>query len=99
MILATELESYNKAVVDETMKNDSFKEISHSMILNTLKYFTDKDKLLFWKHIMLMTRHCAYPEIAEQVSAVVSDLNGSFTAKLKQTMTHTDDPVKKRKLA
>jgi len=97
VILAAELQSYTQNVLNEVVMGKTYKEVSHSFINNTLGYFSDHDKLLFWKHLMLMPYSEAYSEISEQVSEVLCQLNVVFTKQLQSKIEDARDPLDKRK--
>ncbi len=99
VILDKELQSYNHGVMDTALESGNFKEVSHSILINTLKYFSDKDKLLFWKHVMLMPNNGTFVEIAEQTTNALYQLNTSFSEKLWAIISHTDDPLQKHRMS
>jgi AcrR family transcriptional regulator len=99
VILETELQSYKNAVLNETLNGKNFKEVSHKLIENTLSYFSNHDRLLFWKHLMLMPKSDAYADIAEQVSGIIYRLNNDFTERLQAMVNDTEGSDSKLKLS
>ena len=98
VILETELQSYMQTVLNESLKGKDFKEVSHNLISETLRYFSNQDKLLFWKYMMLMSKAGAYPELSEVIKNVLFQLNFSYTERLRTVISHSDDPAVKRKM-
>jgi AcrR family transcriptional regulator len=74
VILETELQSYVHDVLGESFNGNNFKEISYNLIGETLRYFSNPDKLLFWKHVMLMSRPGAYPELSESIKNFIFNI-------------------------
>ena len=99
VILETELQSYTEAVLEASLKGKDFKEVCHNLINETLGYFSNQNKLLFWKYVMLMSNPGAYPELSALIRDALFKLNYTFAEQLKAAISHTDDPAAKQKIA
>jgi AcrR family transcriptional regulator len=99
VILETELQSYVHDVLGESFKGNNFKEISHNLIGETLRYFSNPDKLLFWKHVMLMSRPGAYPELSEPIKNVLYHMNEIYIDRLESAITDISDPFVRLKMS
>jgi AcrR family transcriptional regulator len=98
VILEKEFNAYMQSVLSDALKGNNFTEVSHNLISETLCYFSNPDKLLFWKHVMLMSKSGVFPELSEVNKNVLFQLNFSYTERLK-SLVDSDDPVVKRKMA
>jgi AcrR family transcriptional regulator len=99
VILETELQSYVHDVLGESFNGNNFKEISYNLIGETLRYFSNPDKLLFWKHVMLMSRPGAYPELSESIKNVLYHMNEIYIDRLESAITDISDPFVRLKMS
>ena len=70
-ILALESDGLINNVISTADSGDGcYKTVFRNMLISMLHYFKDQEKLLFWKHIMLISKSGAVPEVAEQTGGV-----------------------------
>ena len=90
-IIKSELEQYEQNVLN-SMHQVSLKTLVHNLFIETVTYFSDRDKLLFWKHICLLAASGADAEVNRQAEAALECVHRLIRSKLEteQKMTRED---------
>ena len=94
-IIKSELEQYEQNVLNR-LHQGSLKMLARNLFVETLAYFADRDKLLFWKHICLLSASGADAEVNRQAQAALDRLHRLIRGKLdtEQKMIREDKASK-----
>ncbi len=80
--LKSEIEQFQVNVLDRLSAGD-IKTLARAFFIETVSYFANKDKLLFWKHILLLSASGSDPVVSRQASAALESLYKQIMVKLE----------------
>lgn len=78
-VLLKEFDSIEMHLLDGVIEDDSLMVIVNKVFRNTIKYFADKEKLLFWKQIVLLSAVEAQNQVCDLVKSVVNSFENKLS--------------------
>ena len=80
--LSHEFEVYEQQVIKQLECDGDYKSLMRCLFVNSLKYFSDRERLLFWKQAVLLARSGLNAEMAEQSAFYLDKIKSCVHCKL-----------------
>ncbi len=93
--LFREFQVYEQQVIKQSECDGDYKTLMRCLFINSLKYFSDRERLLFWKQVVLLARSGVNAEMAEQSAIYMNKIKTCVHCKLSYSPTD----VKKRDMS
>ena len=94
--LSREFQVYERQVIEQSECGGDHKTLMRCLFVNSLQYFSDRDRLLFWKQAVLLARSGINAEMAEQSAAYINRIKTCVYGKL--SFPAADDKTQKMSL-
>lgn len=80
--MSREFTVFEKKVIDQCGCDCDYRERMRRLFVNSLKYFSDRERLLFWKQAVLLARSGINAEMAQQSAGFINKIKTCVYSKL-----------------